>query len=195
MIIKRFITFVIALSLAFSVSTAMAGKSDKSDKSGKSWNHSYKSDKSDKSDKSRKGKRGKKGKNSDKSDKSDKSRKSDKSGKSDKSDKSDKSRKSDKDDPTMCFSDWDIDFDPATGGEEGEGGYIETGEIVGTVCTLEELEDILADEYSPVGAPDTFCEVEPGEDDVFGSEGPYEVSLLLTCSTDVGGDDGPIIEL
>ena len=32
MIIKRFITFVIAVSLAFSVSTAMAGKSDKNDK-------------------------------------------------------------------------------------------------------------------------------------------------------------------
>jgi|TARA_B110000914_G_scaffold197245_1_gene186951 hypothetical protein len=32
MIIRRFITFVIAVSLAFSVSTAMAGKSDKNDK-------------------------------------------------------------------------------------------------------------------------------------------------------------------
>jgi|GEM_PF-3454017 len=189
MIIKRFITLVIALSLAFSVSTAMAGKSDKSDKSGKSWNHSYKSDKSDKSDKSRKGKRGKKGKNSDKSDKSDKSRKSDKS------DKSDKSGKSDKDDPMACFSDWTPEFDPATGGGEEEGsGYVETGEITGTVCTFAELEDILQDEYSPLGEPDTYCEVELDESDEFGSEGPYEVSLHLTCSTDVGGPVEPPTE-
>lgn len=37
MIIKRFITFVIAVSLAFSVSTAMAGNSDKCSYKAQCW--------------------------------------------------------------------------------------------------------------------------------------------------------------
>jgi len=37
MIIRRFITFVIAVSLAFSVSTAMAGKSDKCSYKAQCW--------------------------------------------------------------------------------------------------------------------------------------------------------------
>ncbi len=161
MIIKRFITFMIAVSLAFSVSTAMAGKSDKSDKSDKSAKHSEKSDKSKKG----KGKRGKKGKNSDKSGKSDKS---EKSGKSDKEE--------------SCKSDWgfDVTFYDASG------LLAVAGEITGTACDVTDVAEIAETVFHPQGAPFTDCVLDEETGVLPNTEEelpPYDLDVAMVCST------------